>query len=72
MVPAEIEADWNRWYNEVHLPEITACPGFITSRRYVSDSGGTRRYVAVYALDGHSAQRGAHALNEMIEGIDSR
>jgi hypothetical protein len=55
VVPAEIEADWNRWYNEVHLPEITACPGFLSSRRYVSDSGGMRRYVAVYALAGPEA-----------------
>jgi hypothetical protein len=27
-VPPEIEDDWNRWYNEVHLPEIGDCPGF--------------------------------------------
>lgn len=50
-VAVEVESAWNRWYNEVHLPEITACPGFIASRRYKAESAGGRRYIALYALE---------------------
>ena len=50
-VAAEVEDAWNHWYNTVHLPEITACPGFLSSRRYVSRRNDGRSYVTVYALE---------------------
>jgi antibiotic biosynthesis monooxygenase (ABM) superfamily enzyme len=51
-----VEADWNRWYNEEHLPEIVDCPGFRSGQRYVSQGAdGTRKYVAIYELDDASA-----------------
>ena len=50
-VAVEVESAWNRWYNEVHLPEITACPGFISSRRYKAESAQGRHYIALYALE---------------------
>ena len=49
-IPAEREDAFNRWYDEVHLPEITNCPGFIRSARYVTEDGGGRRYLALYEL----------------------
>ena len=35
-VDASVEADWNRWYDDVHLPDALACPGVLAGRRYVS------------------------------------
>ncbi|HKV16853.1 MAG TPA: DUF4286 family protein [Reyranella sp.] len=35
-VDPEVAAEWNRWYDEVHLPDALACPGVLTGRRYVS------------------------------------
>lgn len=54
-VNPQVEDDWNAWYDEVHLPEITACPGFVRSARYVADDGETRRYLALYELSDLSA-----------------
>lgn len=66
-VDAEIEADWNRWYDDVHLPDALACPGVLAGRRYLSsgevsesDRGEQRRlrtrlYTTVYELDAPSA-----------------
>ncbi len=52
-VPEAIETDWNRWYDTVHLPEILACPGFRTGRRYCTgSSAGGRLYLALYDIDG--------------------
>jgi hypothetical protein len=48
-VPAEKEDDFNRWYNEEHLADRMAFPGFLRVRRYVSVSGGPK-YVALYDL----------------------
>ncbi|MSP02315.1 MAG: hypothetical protein EXR07_14875 [Acetobacteraceae bacterium] len=55
-VDPSVEADWNRWYNEIHLPEIRDCPGFRSGQRFVSPGlDGTRRYVAIYEVDGPEA-----------------
>src|SRR5689334_16980919 len=31
-----VEAEWNRWYDTVHLPDALRCPGVLRGRRYVS------------------------------------
>jgi hypothetical protein len=66
-VDASVEADWNRWYDDVHLPDALACPGVRAGRRYVSsgevsesDRGqgrrtSTRLYTTVYELDSPAA-----------------
>jgi hypothetical protein len=57
-----IEAEWSRWYDDVHLPDALACPGVLAGRRYVSvgqisesERGQgrkhpTRLYTTVYEL----------------------
>ena len=35
-VDAAIEAEWNRWYDAVHLPDALRCTGVQRGRRYVS------------------------------------
>jgi hypothetical protein len=66
-VDASVEADWNRWYDDVHLPDALACPGVLSGRRYVtsgdvseSDRGQSRRtatnlYTTVYELESPAA-----------------
>jgi hypothetical protein len=48
--PAHEEA-FNRWYDEVHVPALLACPGWLSARRYVSFDGGPK-YAAVYEIAG--------------------
>ena len=48
-VKAEGEEEFNRWYNEEHLPAVMACPGFLAAARYRA-SVGEPRYMAVYEL----------------------
>jgi len=62
-VDHEVEAEWNRWYDTVHLPDALKCPGVLRGRRYVSvgdiseTAGGRtertarRIYTTVYELD---------------------
>ena len=66
-VDAAVEAEWNRWYDTVHLPDALKCPGVRRGRRYVSSgqisetAGGetvktTKRiYTTIYELDGPEA-----------------
>lgn len=66
-VDAVVEAEWNRWYDDVHLPDALACPGVRDGRRYVSSgeisetTGGKtertarRMYTTIYELDSPDA-----------------
>lgn len=48
------EAEFNRWYNDVHMPEVMGCPGFVSAARYEC-ADGQPRYIAIYELDSADA-----------------
>lgn len=66
-VDPAVEAEWNRWYDTVHLPAALKCPGVRSGRRYVSSGdisetagGRTERvarriYTTIYELDSPAA-----------------
>jgi hypothetical protein len=43
------EAELNRWYDEEHIAERMAIPGFLRARRFVAVEGRPR-YLALYDL----------------------
>jgi hypothetical protein len=48
-VSAEHEEEFNRWYNEEHIPERLAIPGVLNAARYQAVAGGPK-YLACYEL----------------------
>lgn len=48
------EEEFSRWYNETHLPEILACPGFKSAERFEC-TAGQPRYLAIYELESEAA-----------------
>ena len=48
-VPADKEAEFNRWYNQEHLAERMSVPGFLSCARYEAVKGGPK-HLAVYEL----------------------
>jgi hypothetical protein len=46
-VPAEVEAEWNAWYNNEYIPGYRKVPGVIYARRYRVHEG-TSGYTTVY------------------------
>jgi hypothetical protein len=53
--------EFNRWYDEVHLPQVLALDGFVSARRFAPTDDGP--YVIVYELegDGQAAVQGVIA-----------
>ena len=50
------EAEFNRWYDEQHLPDMLAVPGFVSGQRFaLSDATGQGKpgwtYLAMYELE---------------------
>ena len=54
------EADFNAWYDDVHLPEVLTTPGFTGARRFrtldspfaTGGDGALLKYVAIYDVAG--------------------
>jgi hypothetical protein len=45
------EAEFNRWYDEEHLPNLQSVPGVLSGRRYRATDGESERgYLALYHL----------------------
>jgi hypothetical protein len=54
--PAAMEEEFNAWYDEEHLAERLAIPGFRSATRWVADlPPGQGRYLATYELDSLAA-----------------
>ena len=48
-VAPEHENEFNRWYNEEHIPERLSIPGVLNAARYTAVRGGPK-YLACYEL----------------------
>ena len=53
-IDPEHEPAFDDWYENVHLPEILACPGWVAARREKCLEGGPR-HVAIYTITGPEA-----------------
>jgi hypothetical protein len=50
------EEEFNRWYDQEHIPALAAVPGTLAARRF-KDSKGSHRYVALYHLASPDVQQ---------------
>lgn len=64
------EDAFNRWYDEVHLDEVVALPGFVSAVRYQLASaqlpGRTlpaQRFLSLYSISG--------SVSEALDGLNS-
>jgi hypothetical protein len=49
-IDTAMEEEFHRWYEDEHIPERMAVPGFLTARRFRAIEGGPK-YLAVYDLE---------------------
>lgn len=74
-VDPEHEDDFNRWYNEEHLPERLEIPGYISARRFKLEEGeGVLRYLCIWELHDGSPLRSAayHAQQQRPSELRDR
>ena len=46
------EAEFDRWYNEEHLPERMEIPGYVSARRFKLEEGnGVLKYLCIWELE---------------------
>jgi hypothetical protein len=49
-VSPDREADYHKWYNDVHLAEIVSVDGIVSARRF-APTDGKGPFIAIYELD---------------------
>ena len=55
------DAEFNRWYDEVHLKEVLEAPGFVAAERFdlsdvqMMEAERPHRYLAIYEIEGDPA-----------------
>jgi hypothetical protein len=52
--PANIEEEFNAWYDSEHVPERSAVPGVLTAIRFSSITAAAPKYLAMYDLESES------------------
>lgn len=57
------EAEYNTWYDEVHLKEVIALDGFVSARRF-APADGQGPYVAIYEMEADDLQAAVAGLGE--------
>jgi hypothetical protein len=63
-IDAEFEPEFNRWYDEEHIPRLLQIPGFLSAGRYSALQGGPK-YLAIYELEDHNVLRSAAYLDTL-------
>ena len=53
-IDTEQDADFNDWYNQEHVKDLLALPGFLNATRYEAAKGGPR-YLACYEMESADA-----------------
>jgi len=65
------EAEFNKWYDDVHLPDVLSVPHFVAAQRYklagpANKNEPEAQYLAVYELDTDDTRSAMKALGERM------
>jgi hypothetical protein len=64
------EPEFNKWYDEVHIPDLLSTPGAIQASRYVNtDPEGNKRpkYLAVIEIETDDIDKFNKGINEVSD-----
>ncbi len=49
------EANYNKWYNDQHIPDVCRIDGFTGAQRFKNTIDGITNYLAIYEVDAPDA-----------------
>jgi hypothetical protein len=70
------EAEYNEWYNKVHIPDVLNVPGFLAAQRFkladaqLGDRPRAHRYLALYEIESNDAKATLKELEKRIGTAD--
>ena len=68
------DAEFNDWYNDIHLVDVLKVAGFTAAARYkkVGDDDATPPYLAIYEVEADDLQGAVGALGAAVQSGDVR
>ena len=65
----EREAEYNDWYNNIHLPDVLETPGVVRATRYenTDPAEGEAKFVAIYEIETNDIDVFMKTLNENVQ-----
>jgi hypothetical protein len=65
-VDAAREAEFNRWYDEIHLPDVLETPGLVRATRYenTAPAEGQAKFLALYEIETDDYDNFSKAVSE--------
>lgn len=72
---AGTDAEFNDWYDHVHLPDVLAVAGFVAARRFeavpsVHGEEPDQRYLAIYEIEAEDLDAAQRALSEAARAME--
>jgi hypothetical protein len=70
------EAEYNEWYNKIHIPDVLNVPGFVAAQRFtlaeaqLGDGPRAHRYLALYEIETDDAKATLKELQKRVGTAD--
>ena len=70
------EAEYNEWYNKIHIPDVLNVPGFVAAQRFtladaqLGDGPHAHRYLALYEIETDDAKTTLKELQKRVGTAD--
>ena len=66
------DAEFNRWYNDIHLPEVCATGAYYAATRFENADAGPdeARYIAVYETDWDHPEEAFTSMQKQTGNMD--
>ncbi len=64
--------EFNHWYSNQHLADVTAVPGFVSAQRFrlmdsAAEGAPSQRYMAIYTIDTEDPVAAVANLTSLVE-----
>ena len=69
-IPAEVEDEWNHWYDTVYVPNYETVEGVRRGRRYTAVAGQPK-YLTMYEFDDPDVSKGEEWLRQQTAHPDN-
>ena len=68
------EAEFNDWYDNIHIPDTLEAPGFIKATRYenLKPSEGKGKFLALYDIEADDIDQAMKGLSEIMKSKEGR
>jgi hypothetical protein len=69
------EEEFNRWYEDVHIPDMLQVPGIMRATRWLSvqvDNPRAKKYLALYELETADLPKFSQDMSRIVESARQR